>query len=188
MRLISIHPAVLLVNYKSCRRHTVPGASVFAPFSRRSSRPAVARQTQRALLTLCLGRFDTGVEIGHALAQAFGIAGEYSFAPEPISDPEPSRENANFAQCAFTKGYQGAEEFTGESLCSEMILTLGTCRLRSDSLRRSADISDLTLLMMTNVIRISIALKKMSRAEKKREILKCFDFCNYFYWKVQLFS
>lgn len=73
---------------------------------------AVAKQTQRTLLTLCLGRFDTGVEIGHALAQAFGIAGEYSFAPGLISDPEPSRENANFAQRAFTKGYQGAEEFT----------------------------------------------------------------------------
>lgn len=134
MRLISIHPAVLLVNYKSCRRRIVPGASVFAPFSRRSSRPAVARQTQRALLTLCLGRFDTGVEIGHALAQAFGIAGEYSFAPEPISDPEPSCENANFAQRAFTKD-QSVEEFTGsDSLCCQMVLTLGTCMLRSDIL------------------------------------------------------
>ena len=127
MRLISIHPAVLLVNYKSCRRCIVLGASVFAPFCRRSSRPTMARQTQRALLTLCLGRFDTGVEIGHALAQAFGIVGEYSFAPGPISDPGLSRENANFAQCAFTKGYQDAEEFTARSLCSKMVSTLGTC-------------------------------------------------------------
>lgn len=152
MRLISIYPAVLLVNYKSCRRRIVPEASVFTPFSRRSSRPAVAKQTQRALLTLCLGRFDTGVEIGHALAQAFGIAGEYSFAPESISDPGPSRENANFAQRAFTKGYEDAEEFTDKGLCSKMVLTLGTCMLRNDILRRNADISDLTLLVMTNVI------------------------------------
>jgi len=131
MRLISIHPTVLLVNYKSCRRRIVPEASVFAPFSRRSSQSSVTRQTQRALLTLCLGRFDTGAAIGHALAQAFGIVGEYSFAPGPISDPGSSREYANFAQRAFTKGYQGAEEFTG----SKMVLTPGTCRLRSDILR-----------------------------------------------------
>lgn len=118
MRLISIHPAVLLVNYKSCRRRIVPGGICFhAVFSSFFPARREARQTQRALLTLCLGRFDTGVEIGHALAQAFGIAGEYSFAPESISDPEPSRENANFAQRAFTKGYQ--EEFIRESLCSK---------------------------------------------------------------------
>jgi len=147
----------------------VLGASVFAPFSRRSSRPAVVKQTQRALLTLCLERFDTGVEIGHALAQAFGIAGEYSFAPEPISDPEPSRENANFAQRAFTKDYQSVEEFIGDSLCSKMVLTLSTCMLRSDILG-SADISNLTLLVVTNIIWISIVLKKGVGKEKSSKM------------------
>jgi len=131
MRLISIHPAVLLVNYKSCRRCIVLGASVFAPFSRHSPPGPPWRGRLK-------GRFwhfvwgDTGVEIGHALAQAFGIVGEYSFAPGPISDPGLSRENANFAQCAFTKSYQGAEEFTARSLCFKMVSTLGTCMLWRD--------------------------------------------------------
>lgn len=177
---------MLLVNYKSCRRRIVPGASVFAPFSRRSSRAAVARQTQRVLLTLCLGRFDTGIEIGHALTQAFGIAGEYSFAPEPISDPEPSRENANFAQCAFTKGYPGNERVHRREFMLQNGMMLGMCMLRNDILRRSTDISNLTLLMMTNVIRISTVLKK-SQVLKKRELLKRPDFkiilidkCNFY--------
>lgn len=115
MKLINVRPYIWLITSRaivdaSCRGEGQDGICFRGIFSSFANSLWV-RQTQRALLTLCSGRFDTAdVEIGHALARAFGIVGEYSFASKPISDPGPRCENANFAQRVLTKGYRSARE------------------------------------------------------------------------------
>lgn len=157
MRLISIHPAMLLVNYKSCRRRVVPGASVFAPFSRRSFRPTVARQTQRALLTLCLGRFDTGVEIGHALVLAFGIASVNIHSRSDryqIRGPRAKTQISRNVRSQRT--IRARKSSPARVYAPKRHRRCGTCMSRSDILPRKTDVSDLILVVMTNITRISL--------------------------------
>lgn len=158
MKLISARPYIWLITSRvivdaSCRGERGGEAGCFRGVFSSFANSLWVRQTQRALLTLCSGRFDTAsVEIGHALARAFGIVGEYSFASRLISDPGPRCENANFAQRALTKGYlTGAwesrrkrnKERKREFICFKMISTLDVCMLQATfCLRRNADISD----------------------------------------------
>lgn len=94
--------------------------------------------------------------------RAFGIAGEYSFALGPISDPELSRENANFAQRALTKGYWGAREFRRREFMLRSDTDTPSAHYTSRSDEVFHCISDLTLSMMINDIRISVALNQVS--------------------------
>lgn len=105
MRLISIRPCFWLITNPA--RQTRRSQSICFRAVSSSSVSAVAHgRREGPLLTLCSrARFDGSVEIEHA--RAFGIAGEYSFASEPISHPRSG--NANAAR--FTKGYRGAKEF-----------------------------------------------------------------------------
>lgn len=107
MRLISIRPCFWLITNPA--RRTRRSQSICFRTVSSSTVSAVAHGRRKGpLLTLCSrARFDGSLEIGHALARAFGIVGEYSFVPGPISHPRC--ENANVAR--FTKGYQGAKEF-----------------------------------------------------------------------------
>lgn len=107
VRLISIRPCFWLIT-NPARRTRRSQSICFRSVSSSTVSTAAHGRRKGPLLTLCSrARFDGSVEIGHALARAFGIAGEYSFAHGPISHSRS--ENANVAR--FTKGYQRAKEF-----------------------------------------------------------------------------
>lgn len=146
MRLISVRPCIWLITNRAVDASCFPWIGEGAGWHLFSWRflvvcqLATVRQTQRALLTLCSGRFDTaGVEIGHALARAFGIVGEYSFASRPISDPGPPVWKRKFRATRTHKGLPerertGEKETEREFICFKMISTLNACMLQSDIL------------------------------------------------------